>query len=701
MISLDTEDTGVDFYHGARPFFVTLCRENGEQRWWGGPENPWPVDPLTRRPDVSYEDLIQIQSEIDAADRITGHNIRFDVKALSFTFADAGLALHWPWEKTHDTLIAGHLLASNRPHNLTDMVMEYLNYDIEPLEKALEEAVNQARRYCRSHLKTWRIANEDDPELPSAKEKTWRFDYWLPMLLADRLGYSEWLTVLRDYSNADSATSLALWKVLEKQLHERHLWKIYKERLKLLPIALELENRGVTVNQRRVVELLDKFQAKLAESEKTCVSVAKKYNYDLVMPKGPSSGSLNTFVFDVLKLSVVNHTKKTYNPSFDSKIAIPHYLDEYDKDTDEHLFVKNVAKARKRKTSLDALNGYLRFGLHNGNPGRWLQLHTSANPTGTDTLRWSFKQPNTSNVSKQEIECLECRGDGCDECNHTGIESFNLRYCFGPAAGREWWAMDYQNLELRIPAYESGERKMIDLFERAGDPPYFGSYHLLNCSILYPDLFWPLAEQKGEFKTRYAGSYYTWGKSSGLALQYGCQARKFDQTARREGGFYEVRGNLSELFKLADSLFKFADRHGYVETIPDREVDPAHGYPILVTRTEYGKVLPTVPLAYHVQSTAMQCTNKAMIRWDKKLREWQREGFNAFLTMQGHDELVTDMPRGDNWARAQELKRLMEQSGDDIGVPLPVSCKRHRGPWSVDDEDEEPSVAPLPAVVSV
>jgi len=297
------------------------------------------------------------------------------------------------------------------------------------------------------------------------------------------------------------------------RLNEAHSWRQYNERMKLLPIATDLENYGVTLNQRRVEELIDKFQVKLVEAEENCIRLASdKYDYDLDMPKGPSNQSLNGFAFDVLQLPVVRRTDSGA-PSLDSKVAVPYYLEHCHPGSDQHLFVKNVAKARKRQTSLAFLHNYLRFGIPTGKPGRWLVLHPSANPTGTDTLRWSFKNPNTANIAKQEIECMECRGEGCPECDHKGVESFNLRYCFGPAAGREWWSLDYENLELRIPAYESGEQSMIELFEQPDKEPFYGSYHLLNASIIYPDLFEPLVSQRGEFKRRYASTYYNWTKS--------------------------------------------------------------------------------------------------------------------------------------------------------------------------------------------
>jgi len=113
----------------------------------------------------------------------------------------------------------------------------------------------------------------------------------------------------------------------------------------------------------------------------------------------------------------------------------------------------------------------------------------------------------------------------------------------------------------------------------------------------------------------------------------------------------------------------------------------------------WGAVEPTKPFNYHISGTAMQWTNKAMIRTHAQLREWdQKEGFRGRLALQVHDELVPDFPaprlgpgtpqqlKDEPWRlhlpRVKRLQRLMEQGGDDIGVPTPVSIEYHVDNWA-------------------
>ncbi len=56
IISLDTETTGVDLAHGAMPFLVTTCADDGKIRYW-----EWHVDPVTRQPQIPDEEWSDVE----------------------------------------------------------------------------------------------------------------------------------------------------------------------------------------------------------------------------------------------------------------------------------------------------------------------------------------------------------------------------------------------------------------------------------------------------------------------------------------------------------------------------------------------------------------------------------------------------------------------------------------------------------------
>ena len=1121
ILALDTETTGADFFHGSRPYLVTTCNDAGEIKFW-----EWPVNPLTRRPEIPPADLWEIRDTIDAADVIVGQNFKFDVHALNaigirFDAAD--------WAKVEDTLVAGHLLSSNTPHDLTSMAAQYIDEDIEEYEKRLEKAVKECRDWARRNRPAWRLAKKDEADMPSAKDKTWKIDAWLPRAVADELGLPAdhpWRTVASAYANVDSGVTPQLWAAQKQLIAARKLGKIYRAELDLIPVLWEMEDRGATVNADRMREIETRYRADRVRIEAEMVALAAAEGYNLQLPKAGNNRSLTEFCFgwaevrcDVCRAAVrirrdrvagqreleakktpcrrcrdsgiarvgypkvyefpcldlpVVATTESGAPSLDSKNAIPAWLANLEPGSAQHRFVELLAAKRKKDTALGYLAAYERFmlpadgsaparrettkatngtapvgaapgvaglagrfgyaparravtfgtpvaepaarpvGPKSGSP--WHVLHPNINQTATDTLRMSSSNPNSQNVSADADE-----------------DGVSLRFVFGPAPGREWWRMDYDSLELRIPAYVAQEKELIDLFERADEPPYYGSEHVLNFSTVYPDLWatalaaagptgaaeyvktkmkkqykkckggdfacvpmdtealtpggWKTYDQLQEgdlvlgyddgelrwtwvkkkhyfpsanlvkvsnrhfqaittpnhrwlserrtgrgptrrYETRWCTSdsikkednliisapantesrleitddeaaligfaygdgsisrstkgpgtsrnrhqmkvgfrvrlaqkkehgkvwvrrllsripHHLWAEqektngsgctiwkiesafardlwrraglwddqdfekfvlglstsqrtaflegvyiaegtvagltggkkvitqnkgrfSDGIKLAvfmsganctvsskqdyYGsgnvCQDIRFSKptitgqriaitqlTGRypvwcvttscgswvmRQGNQIMLTGNsgygavlkadgwgtadrafgrrgshakLVERFskkeKLNQEKIAYANRHGLVETLPDRAVDPERGYPIICGTAEWGKISPTVPLNYFVQSTACWAARRALVRCHKRLAGWRAAGFDARMVLYVHDEIVFDLPAGGkrNLPRVKQLQQDMEQSGTDLGIPLKVSVEYCPKNWG---EHEEP-----------
>jgi len=687
MWALDTETTGLDGAHGARPFYVTIANSDESTEFY-----EWDVNPLTRQPQIPKGDLAEIEDRcMSSKEEVVFHNAKFDVSMLDRVIPKLGD--RWPWERTHDTLYLAHLLGSNLPKNLTALAVQYLGIDIEPFEVAIDKAVAEARRLCRrkdfvERHGEWRLAKQGLPEMPSAKEKCGKNDMWLPRAVAKAEGYAPehpWWTVLQEYANPDSVVTLVLYREMMRIVRERGLEAIYETRRKLIPVVWEMERAGVTVNKRRIRELADRYRVESHDAGLACKEIAAEYGYELTLPKSGNNRSLTEFCFgrdnfdddgelvgheEWLNLPVVGLTD-TGNPSLD-KGAMETYLAVLPEGK-QRRFIEELIGKRSRDTGVSYLEGYERFWLPLGDRHPdWFRLYPSLNATGTDTLRCSSQNPNAQNISKKE--------------------NFNLRYGFGPAPGREWWCLDASNIELRLPAYESGEEEIISLFERPDDPPYYGSNHLLVFSILHPEKF---AEHGKECKKVYASTWYQWVKNGNFAVQYGAVDKK-DGTGTADRAYHVpgAQARIAARFRKLDALNKkwiaYANRHGYVETMPDRTVDPKRGYPILCTRTERGRILETVPLNYHVQSTAMWWMGKAMIR----CADYFRSSFPpGKITAQVHDELVFDLPKGKgllpwktNAHHVRELKRLMEMGGQDLGVPTPVNVSYCPNNWSESED---------------
>jgi DNA polymerase I-like protein with 3'-5' exonuclease and polymerase domains len=705
-ISLDTEVTGLDIEHGAKPFLVTISDAEGANTYW-----EWDVNPVTRIPQIPKCDLAEIDSILEEADEIILQNPVYDVRALSSVpreWSKCGLGTSRFWSKVRDTLLAGHLLKSSQKHDLTTMVLVYLGVNVQPLEDAVKAACKKARTWARGKRPHWRIAKEGLPEMPSVKKRTsgkdrdgskkdaaWKNDLWLPRAVAKELNYPgdhPWWLVTADYANGDSAVLPFLYRRMKQLLEDQGLWNIYeKMRLHLLEVNYSMQTVGISLDEGRFDEKYVEFKEGYKKASQSCLDIAANYEFDLDLPKGNRNNSLVDFAFNHLKLPVVARSKKTGQPSLKSS-AIDEYKLVLDAGSDQLEFVTSFNERTVRGTALSYMDGYKRFWIK-GNNGACL-LHPNLNPTGSATLRWSCSNPNEQNISKKD--------------------NFNLRYMFGPAPGREWWSLDANNIELRIPAYEAEEKDLISLFENPNDPPFYGSEHLLNFSTVYQELWESELKEVGEDKVgphckdKYKATWYQWCKNGDFAIGYGSQKANADKTFRKEGAYELLKSRFAKKEALNQKYIQFANKHGYVETIPDKDIDPLRGYPLWCARTRWGKIKPTIPLNYHVSGTAMWWMCRAMTKCHNFLvglteaSEWNLGKVRAvyswitqaiaealpkgyYLIMQVHDELVFDFPyiaEKGNLPVVKQIKNLMESCGDGVGIPTPCSAEYHQFNWS-------------------
>ena len=659
VCSLDTETTGMDLKHGAKPFFISTCCDDQVEYWHTQ------VNPLTRAPLWNKYELREVKDRIDDADILVLQNPKFDFHALATIYEDD----EPPWHKIRDTLMAGHLLCSNQPHDLVTMSMINLRVNIKPFEDALEVAIHEALKIVRREYKDWQVAKKGLPCMPSAKGKVWKYDSWIPETVAGYEGFDldhDWFKVLPTYGNGDSAVTLALYKVQEQLIKRKGLWNIYMARMDLLPSMYDMECNGMTMHKGRKNELYTRLLSEAEECKKLCIELADDEIEDL--PVNGMSNALRYVLFEKFSLKSNRKTKKGKQSA--DKFVLDHWMATLPEQSKQWQFVNALRNYRKRKTAIGYMDSYEKFWLPLKVDGKvsliegdHMIVYPSYNPTGTDTFRFSSQNPNAQQVSKKE--------------------ETNTRYCFGPAPGREWWALDFSNLELRIPAYEANEKDMVFLFEHPEDPPYYGSYHMLVFDTLHPDKF---LRHGMECKTIYEDTWYQWTKNGNFAVQYGAveSSGTADRAYHVPGAQKQIMSRFIKIKQLSRYWIDFANRTGYIETMPDKTVDSKRGYPLYCTRTNRGHVLETIPLSYHVQGTAMWIASKAMIRCFRYLKGHPE--CDGKIIGQVHDEILFDFPKGKGINHIRTLQKLMELGGDDVGVPLRVSISYHPNNWAKKEE---------------
>jgi len=640
-IALDTETTGLALHHGCLPFYVSMCSEDGDLWSW-----EWDVNPKTRKPKIPKRDVKELRSLI-LPNRLVLHNAKFDVRGLLkaeiLTHEEAVRVL----STCEETLIASHCLCSAESHKLKDLALDFLDIDDED-EHFLKAEVTKARRIGKK--KGWRIAGPEDPHWPHLKRPPrqvgWGvFDYWLPRAIAKADKYDKdhpWRTVLSTYGNLDAERTMGLWLLFKEGLEEEGLVEHYATRKKLLPITFKMEQRGITINPSNLKKAVEDFIDMEEAAEVKCFRFANRKIDNL-----KSYPQLQGVLFGNMKVKPAKKTKTGFSTDNDSLEAMKLTVSTKSK---AFFFMRNLQAFRKSGKAVDYLEGYQAVGLKlegagtdgaevlpgKGKTPSWLKLHSSFNITGTKTTRLSSSDPNAQNISKKE--------------------DFNLRQVFGPLPGRVWYALDYANIELRIFAYQSGDKRLIEAFERGL------SVHLVIAEQLHPELYKKLGPE-GFTKTE----QYRWVKNGNFSLIYGAGIARANATYRVPNAYQRIRKQLPLIDKFMESKNREAKQNGFIKTIG--------GYKLQVPRDK-----PHAAVNYYVQGSAGWALIHAMIKVDEYL---ERLGDEYRMIMSVHDEIVLDFPkRKGNVPKVRKVARLMEESGDVLGLPTPVDCDKIETNWA-------------------
>ncbi|RMH17784.1 MAG: DNA polymerase I [Gemmatimonadetes bacterium] len=335
-----------------------------------------------------------------------------------------------------------------------------------------------------------------------------------------------------------------------------------------------------------------------------------------------STQQLREILFEKQGLPVVKRTKT--GPSTDSSVLeelaaqgaeIPLRMLEY----------RELEKLRS--TYVDALPQ-----LVNPRTGR---IHTRFNQTVAATGRLSSSDPNLQNIPiRTEL-------------------GRSIRRGFVPEPGFVFFGADYSQIELRVLAHFSGDEAFVTAFTQGID------VHRQTASVIFDVPLEDVTdEQRARAKTINFATLYGQGAFS-LARQLGIprdEAQAFiDEYFERFAG---VRAFLDEQVRLARE-------RGYVETLLGRR----RYVPELRAKNwnirQFGeRVAQNTP----IQGTAADLIKKAMLDVDAALT---RAGSGARMLLQVHDELLLEVPEGEEEAVARIVTERME-SAIELSVPLVV-----------------------------
>ena len=403
---------------------------------------------------------------------------------------------------------------------------------------------------------------------------------------------------------------------LEKQLQESNMEQLFREvEMPLVPVLAEMEMTGVRLDTKELARVQQEMNERANQIEHEIYELAGE-SFNIASPKQ---------VGDILfgKLQIMEKPKKTKTGQFVTSEEVL-----------QQLRPKNpiVGKILDHRALKKLLGTYVEAlpKLINPNTGH---VHTSFNQCVTATGRLSSSDPNLQNIPVRSEDGKE------------------IRRCFIPEEGEEFFSCDYSQVELRIMASLSGDKHMIEAFLEGHD-----IHAATSAKIFHKSIDEVTKDERRKAKSANFGIIY--GISAfGLA-----QGLDIDRREAKEliDGYFE---SFPEVQQFIERCKDEARQKGYAETIMGRrrylpDINSKNG----TVRAFAERNAVNAP----IQGTAADIMKVAMIRIWQRLKA---EGLKTKLILQVHDELNFSVPQNEREQVEKIVKEEM-QNACHLAVPL-------------------------------
>ena len=412
-------------------------------------------------------------------------------------------------------------------------------------------------------------------------------------------------------------------QVLFEELKKKNLIKVFEEIEKpLLPVVKEMNERGILLNKDIFKKLSEKYRKRLEELEKKIWELAGA-NFNVSSPK-----QLGEVLFVKLGLKAKNQKKTAKTGALSTKES------ELEKLREIHPIVPLILEHRGLAKLLGTYLVPLPTLVDKNE-----RLHTTFIQSGTTTGRMASRDPNLQNIP-----------------NKTDIGR-EIREGFVATPGFDLVSFDYSQIELRIAAFLSGDKKLIEIFRAGADVHTAVASRVFNV---------PLDEVSKEMRRR--------AKVINFGVMYGMGINALRQqlgTDRKEAQkFYEnYFKTFAGLAKYLDETRAAAARQGYTETyFGRRRYFEGIESKIPFVRAAAERMAINAP----IQGTEADIIKIAMARVAEFLRK-EKLADKVFLLLQVHDELVYEITNDLVKEIAPKIKDIMENILSLVetkGVPI-------------------------------
>lgn len=420
------------------------------------------------------------------------------------------------------------------------------------------------------------------------------------------------------YAAEDADITFQLYEIFGPQLQKENLENLFFQiEMPLMKVLADMEREGIALDVNWLLQESKDLEQDLKNIEQKIFTFTEN-EFNLNSPK-----QLGEVLFDQLKLDP--KAKKTKTGQYATSEDVLQKL------THTHPIIPLILEYRTyqklKSTYVDALPTQI-----SKIDGR---VHTSFSQTTAATGRLASLNPNLQNIPIRTERGQQIRG------------------AFRAKKGKKIISADYSQIELRLIAEISGEKNMIEAFQKGED------IHASTAAKLFKI---PIDEvnktQRSQAKTVNFGIIYGQGAFA-LAEQTGLSRAEAKQMIDAYFQTYPtMKGWMTAQVKKAREL-------GYVETLLGRK---RHLKDIqsnnFVVRSHAERNAVNAP----IQGSAADIIKIAMIEISKKLKEENRA---TKMLLQVHDELIFEAPLEEVEAVTALITSCMENAVKTT-VPLLV-----------------------------
>lgn len=406
-----------------------------------------------------------------------------------------------------------------------------------------------------------------------------------------------------------SLTAYSVYKTrdnIENELQKNGMDELFKNiEMPFVYTLSDLETAGIRLNTK---ELSD-YSALLGEQ----IDIVEKKIYEKAgeVFNIQSPKQLGVILFEKLNLPGGKKTKTGYSTAAD---VLEKLAEEYPI-VNDILYFRQLSKLKS--TYADALGEYVQ------DDGR---IHSHFLQTVTATGRISSADPNLQNIPvRMEL-------------------GRQIRRVFVPKDGCLFIDADYSQIELRILAHMSNDKKLIEAYNQESD------IHRITASLVFGVPF----DEVTPIQRRNA-------KAVNFGIVYGISSFGLSQDlsiSRKEAGKY-----ISQYFKTYPGIKSYLDntvadakKNGYTTTIYGRKRPIPELLSSNFMQRSFGE---RVAMNSPIQGTAADIIKIAMNNVSKRLK---KEGLKTRLILQIHDELLLEAPFSEVEAASNILREEMENA---------------------------------------